>query len=513
MKRTDTDQPGLGIVYLVGAGPGDAGLMTVRGRELIARADAIVFDSSVNRSLLPEGARESGHPVLYFIGRRGRDRRKISGRQVEELLVRLAREGKRVVRLTGGDPFVFGRGGDEAQALYDASVPFEVVPGITAGIAAVSYAGIPVTHRGMGNSVTFVSGAEIPGRATTQTDWPALAKAGGTIVIYAAVQSIGAMASALLEGGMTGDIPAAAVERGTRRNQRTVTGTLANIADKVKGAGLDGPTTVIIGWPVILRDEMIWFENRALYGKRIIVADPGPLGTSLVELLSELGAEVLQLPPESIARLDLTPLRQAIAHLSDFQWLFFTSRNAVTIFWEQLLGNGRDSRALAGVAIAAAGAETAAALLERGIAVDVIPSRFTAESLMEAIRQRDDVAGARVLFVAPEGTDAGMANELSELGAEVTPIDAYRSFAHERTLRRVRRALQSEAADMVAFTTSASVRAFVSAAGSESMHRVRAASMADQVSETLREAGVEPECQAAEQTPGSLAAAIGRFLS
>jgi uroporphyrinogen III methyltransferase/synthase len=350
------DDIGAGIVYIVGAGPGDAGLITVRGRDLISRADAIVFDSSVNRSLLPEGARESGHPVLFFVGRRGRDRRKISGRQVEELLVRLAREGKRVVRLTGGDPFVFGRGGDEAQALYDASVPFEVVPGITAGIAAVSYAGIPVTHRGMGASVTFVSGTEVPGGSNTQTDWSALAKSGGTIVIYAATQSIGAIADALLDGGMPEEIPAAAVERGTRRNQRTVTGTLRSIADVVKTAGLDGPTTMIIGWPVILRDEMSWFENRALYTKRVIVADPGPLGTSLVDLLRELGAEVLQLPAESMARLDLSPLRQAMTRLSDFQWLILTSRGAVTIFWEQLLATGRDARALAGVSVAAAGA-------------------------------------------------------------------------------------------------------------------------------------------------------------
>jgi uroporphyrinogen III methyltransferase/synthase len=504
---------GAGIVYIVGAGPGDAGLITVRGRDLIARADAIVFDASVNRSLLPEGARESGHPVLYFVGRRGRDRRKISGRQVEELLVRLAREGKRVVRLTGGDPFVFGRGGDEAQALYDASVPFEVVPGITAGIAAVSYAGIPVTHRGMGASVTFVTGAEVPGGRDTQTDWSALAKSGGTIVIYAATESIGAIAEALLDGGMPEEIPAAAVERGTRRNQRTVTATLRRIADTVKTAGLDGPTTVIIGWPVILREEMSWFENRALYTKRIIVADPGPLGTSVVELLRELGAEVLQLPGESTARLDLSPLRNAMKRLPDFQWLILTSRHAVMIFWEQLLGSGRDARALAGVSIAAAGAETAAALLERGIAIDVIPSRFTSDSLLEKLRERDDVAGSRVLFVSPEGSDRDVLHELAEIGAEVTAIDAYRSFVDDRTIRRVRRALEGEAADMVAFTSVASVRSFVAAAGAESLQKVRAASIGESVSDALSDAGVEPECEAAELTAASLAAAIERTLA
>jgi uroporphyrinogen III methyltransferase/synthase len=221
-----------GTVFLVGAGPGDPGLITVRGNKLLESADAIVYDALANREFLPADAKITGHPELYDVGKRGGDKRSVSQSEINELLVRLARDGKRVVRLKGGDPFVFGRGSEEAQALNDAGVPFEVVPGVTAGIAAPAYAGIPVTHRGIATSVTFVTGHEDPAKSTTQTDWEALARVGGTIVLYMGVKTLPAIASALIAGGMPAEIPAAAIQWGTLSRQRTVAATLGTLAEK-----------------------------------------------------------------------------------------------------------------------------------------------------------------------------------------------------------------------------------------------------------------------------------------
>ena len=501
---------GAGIVHIVGAGPGDPGLITARGRELIDRADAIVFDSSVNRALLPEGARETGHPALYFVGRIPGSRRRIGSREIEELLVRLAREGQRVVRLSGGDPFVFGSGAEEVQALNDASIPFEIVPGITAGVAAVSYAGIPVTQAGMGASVTFVSGNEIPGETATPTNWAALAKAGGTIVVYSGKRSASSIAAALINGGMPEEMPAAAIERGTRRSQRTITATLATIAPKLKAAKMRGPTMLVIGWPVILRDEMKWFENRPMFGKRIVMAESGHVSGSAAERLRDAGAEVYELPAESVARLDLSPLREAITSLEHYQWVIFTSRNSVIVFWEQLLGSGRDARALAGLAVTAAGAETAGALLEHGIAVDLIPDRFTAESLIEKLRARDDVTGSRVLVVSPEGQNADLASDLAEIGAEVTVVAAYRPIPNDRISKRLRLAITKRKVDLVAFTSVPSVRAFAVAAGQSLARQIRAASISDAVTEALGAAGIEVACEASKPNADSLVAAIER---
>ncbi|MGK2962459.1 MAG: uroporphyrinogen-III C-methyltransferase [Gemmatimonadaceae bacterium] len=513
MKADDREAFGAGIVHIVGAGPGDAGLITARGRDLIERADAIVFDSSVNRALLPPGARESGHPDLYFVGRRRKESKRVSQRQVEELLVGLARSGKRVVRLTGGDPFVFGRGGDEAQALYDASVPFEVVPGITAGVAALSYAGIPVTHSGLGASVTFVSGREVPGRGATQTDWAALAKSGGTIVIYMGVKTVAAITEALLEGGMPGEIPAAAVERGTRKTQRTVTATLGDLAESVRISGLTGPAILVVGWPVILREEMSWFENRPLFGRRIVVADPESQSGVIAERLRDLGAEVLFVPERLVARLDLSPLREAVSRLDEYKWLVFATRDSVTIFWEQLLGSGRDSRALAGLSVVAVGADAAAALLEHGITVDVIPPGFTEESLIESLGERSDVDGSSVLFISPEGFDGLVADYFAGRGARLVTVDAYRSVANDAAVRRLRRALDRVAADAVVFLSTAAVRAYLAAAGEDSANQAPAASIGDRVTEALNAAGIEILCEASEPVSDALVAAIQRALA
>jgi uroporphyrinogen III methyltransferase / synthase len=505
-----TDQ---GIVFLVGAGPGDPGLITVRGKKLIETADAIVYDALANRDLLPPDAKETGLPELFDVGKRGGNNKSIPQSEINELLVRLAREGKRVVRLKGGDPYVFGRGSEEAQALNDSSVVFEVVPGVTAGIAAAAYAGIPVTHRGLSTSVTFVTGHEDPAKATTQTNWSALAKTGGTIVLYMGLKTLPAIAAALIEGGMSPDVPAAAVQWGTRSKQRTVTATIATIAGVAAAEGLTAPVITVIGWPVILRDEINWYENRPLFGRRIVVTRAAAQSTALVDKLAELGAEVLEMPAMRISRLDLTPLRTEMTRLGDYQWLIFTSQNAVSIFWEQLLGSGRDARTLALLAIAAVGPATAAALLERGIAVDVIPERFVAEGLLEKLRERDDITGARVLYVTAEGSREVLREGLEELGAEVIVVQVYRSLRDGAGANKLRRALESGSINAVTFTSASAVRGYVEAVGEELSLKAPAITIGPQTTEAVTLAGMDLLAEAEESTTDGLVVAVEKAFS
>jgi len=503
-----------GKVFLVGAGPGDPGLMTVRGKQLVDSADAIVYDALANPAVLPPDARETGMPELYYVGKRGGAgaRESVSQEDINSLIVKLAREGKRVVRLKGGDPFVFGRGSEEAQACNDATVPFEVVPGVTAGIAAPAYAGIPVTHRGLATSVTFVTGHEDPAKATTQTNWAALAKSGGTIVLYMGVKTLPAIARALIDGGMPREIPAAATQWGTLWKQRTIVSTLEKIADRAAAENLTAPVITVIGWSVVLREEIAWFEKRPLFGKRIVVTRATQQASALTVQLRDLGADVIEMPATQIARLDLSPLRGAMTKLRDFRWLVFTSQNAVAIFWEQLLASGRDARALAGLKLSAVGPATAGALLERGIAVDTIPERFVAEGLLEIMRARDDVSGSRVLYVTAEGARDVLPAGLRELGAEVEVIQAYRSISDGEGADRLARSIERGNVHLVTFTSGSSVRAYVEAVGADLATRVPAASIGPQTSEALRAAGIEVRYEAQESTIDGLVAAIARGI-
>jgi uroporphyrinogen III methyltransferase/synthase len=484
----------------------------VRGKKLVDSADAIVYDALANRALLPPDALETGLPELFFVGKRGGDSKSVPQDEINELLVRLAREGKRVVRLKGGDPFVFGRGSEEAQALAESSIPFEVVPGITAGIAAPAYAGIPVTHRGLATSVTFVTGHEDPSKATTQTNWKALAQAGGTIVLYMGVKTLPAIAAALIEGGMPPEIPAAAIQWGTVSRQRTVVATLATLADEAEKQGISAPVISVIGWPVVLRDEIQWFESRPLFGRQIVVTRAAQTSTALSDKLAELGADVIEMPATKIARLDLSPLREEMKNLDEYGWLIFTSRNAVTIFWEQLLGGGRDARALAGLKIAAVGPATAGALLERGIAVDVIPQRFVAEGLLEKLTERDDVSGARVLYVTAEGAREVLPDGLAALGADVHVIEAYRSIQDGASANSLKRALESGSVSAVTFTSASSVKSYVEIVGDELSLKSPGASIGPQTTEAITAAGIELLSEAEESTiDGLVAAVVGSF--
>ena len=502
--------PKPGIAYLVGAGPGDPGLLTVRGRELLDDCDAIVHDALANPALLTRADGDGTTPVLFDVGKRGGDERSASQDTINELLVRLVRDGKRVVRLKGGDPLVFGRGGEEAQALAEAALPFEIVPGVTSGIAAAAYAGIPVTHRGLSTSVTFVTGHEDADKTSPQADWSAIARTGGTIVLYMAVKTLPRIAKALIAAGLPGEIPAAAVEWGTHARQRTVVATLETLTDVMKAEGISAPVITVIGWTVVLRDEIAWFDQRPLFGKRIIVtrAEEGLARRGLGARLREMGADVIDAPTTRIERLDAAPMQEALERLDDFQWACFTSANGVRFFWDALRATGRDARALAGVKICAVGPMTAEALLHRGLAVDVVAERFVAEGLLEVLATRDDIFGTSVLYAAADGARETLPGGLEALGAVVERVPLYRSVPEPEGFARLRAALDERPADLVAFTSASSVRSFVEAVGTERAGEIAAASIGPTTSAAARDAGMTV---AVEADPSTLAALARRI--
>lgn len=500
-------QPG-GVVHLVGAGPGDPGLLTVRGRALLDAADAIVHDALVDPALLERRDPTRPPPELYDVGKRGGEARSARQEDINALLVRLAREGKRVVRLKGGDPFVFGRGGEEAQALAEAGVPFDIVPGVTAGIAAAAYAGIPVTHRGLSTSVTFVTGHEDPEKGTSQTDWSALARTGGTLVLYMGVKRLPEIVRRLVEHGMQEDMPAAAIEWGTFGRQRTVVATVGTLPDEMRRAGLAAPVVTVIGWPVVLRDEIAWFDRRPLFGRRIVVTRPME-SSALAERLRAHGAEVLAVPATRIEPIESPLADDAFDRLDEFDWLVFTSRNAVRYFWERLRRRGLDARALAHVKIAVIGSGTGEALLRCGLAADVVPERFVAEGLLEALREREDLVGARVLYLSAEGSRQVLPEGMETLGAAVEVVPLYRSVPHEaEAAEPLRTALAKDEVDLVTFTSASTVHGFVATVGEELARRVPAVSIGEVTSAAARDAGITVAREAAEATLDALVEAV-----
>jgi uroporphyrinogen III methyltransferase/synthase len=499
-----------GIVYLVGAGPGDPGLLTIRGRELLGSCDDVVYDALVSEELLASqlGDREVGR---HFVGKRGGDAGSVRQQEIEGLLVRLARAGRRVVRLKGGDPFVFGRGGEEAQALARAGIPFEIVPGVTAGIAGPAYAGIPVTHRGAATAVTLVTGHEDPDKGEPRTDWGALAQTGATLVLYMGVRTLSEVVRELLAGGRAPDTPTAVIERATFPSQRVISGTLATIAERTREAGVAAPAITIVGDVVRLRDEIEWFERRPLAGQRIVVTRARTQASSLSARLRELGAEVIEMPAIRIEPLDPMPLHRAVDRIREYDWVMFTSQNAVELVWCTMRARGLDARSVGHARIAAIGRATADALLACGLAADVIPERFVAESLVEALGRRDDVKGRRVLL--PRAADARdvLPEGLRALGAHVDVIPIYRTVLDGEGAARVAERLRAGDIDLVTLSSSSTARFFVDAVGVEAARVAPAASIGPVTSAAARALGLRVAVESEQSTiPALVDAIVGR---
>ena len=472
-----------GTVYLVGAGPGDPGLLTARAIELLGRADVVLFDKLIPREALGH-AREGAE--LVDVGKIGGGPQ-VPQAETERLILEHARAGRTVVRLKGGDPFVFGRGGEEAQRLLAAGIAFEVVPGVTSGIAAPAYAGIPVTFRGAASAVAFVTGHEDPAKPETAIDWEALARFPGTLVFYMGVKQLPRIAAKLIEAGRPGDQPAAIVERGTFPEQRSLAATLATLPDAAREAGVGAPAITVIGEVAALRDELAWFERRPLTGRTVVVTRARAQASALAARLRELGAFVVEAPA-----IRTEPLPIELPSFAQYELVCVTSPNGA----DRLLDEVRDARELAGPTIAAIGPGTARALRARGIEADVVPERAVAEGLVEALR---DTPVSRALIARAEEARDVLETALRERGAEVDVLALYRTVAEPIPDA-------PDTADYVTFTSASSVRSYLGSASLPAGARV--ISIGPATSGALREAGREPDVEAVVHTPDGLVEAL-----
>ncbi len=490
-----------GTVFLVGAGPGDPGLLTARALELIATADVILHDRLIPSSAL-DGAR--GDAELLFVGKEGGGP-SVPQDETEGLMVARAREGKSVLRLKGGDPFVFGRGGEEALTLRAAGIPFEVVPGVTAGVAASAYAGIPVTHRGVASAVALITGhtlkgtGESPDKEETAIDWDALAAFPGTLVLYMGVRRLPHIAASLIAAGRSPSEPAAVIEKGTLPDQRTVSGTLATIAETVEREGIRAPSITVVGPVAELAEKIPWLGPRPLRGRTVAVTRARAQASGLARRLEALGANVVQTPSIRVRSLDGPPLDP-----SPYDLICLTSPNGVHALFDRLAESGLDARSLAGATVAAIGPGTARALAEHGIAADVVPERFVAEALVEALA---DTPVERALVArASEARDV-LPDALRARGADVDVLALYETVAEPLAPTALQAARE---ADYVTFTSSSTVRFFLEAAGGDAgfSPATRIVSIGPVTSETLREHGLQPHVEAERHDIDGMIAAL-----
>jgi len=499
-RRGDADpHSGSGRVYLVGAGPGDPGLLTARALELIAAADVILHDRLIPSAAL-DGARADAE--LLFVGKQGGGEA-VPQEQTEALMVQRAKAGMTVVRLKGGDPFVFGRGGEEALTLRAAGIPYEVVPGITAGVAASAYAGIPVTHRGLASAVALITGHtqegtdDSPDKDETAIDWHALAAFPGTLVFYMGVRRLGAIADSLIAAGRSAEEPVAIVERGTLPDQRTVTGTLESIAELARREDVRAPSITVVGPVTALAERLQWRaggRQHPLSGRTVAVTRARAQASGLARRLRELGATVVQAPV-----IRTRPLPGPPPDLAPYDLVCFTSPNAVATLFERLSQAAhppRDARSLAGASVAAIGPGTARALAEHGLVADIVPERSVGEALVEALAE-ESVAHALVVR-AKQARDV-LPDALRARGAQVDVLALYETIAEPLSPRALAAARE---ADYITFTSSSTVRFFLDAAGGPGgdggglSATTRIVSIGPVTSETLREHGLEPHIEA-----------------
>jgi uroporphyrinogen III methyltransferase/synthase len=481
-----------GFVSLVGAGPGDPDLITIGGAARIAAADVIVYDRLANPALLRHARPDA---ELIYAGKLP-DRHTLTQDEISATLVEKGLAGKRVVRLKGGDPFVFGRGGEEAEALIAAGIPFEVLPGVTSAIAAPAYAGVPVTHRALASSFAVVTGHEDPSKDGTSIDWPKLATGVDTLIFLMGVGRLREIVARLIEHGRVASTPVAVVEWGTLPRQRTVSGTLATIVDDVARAEIGAPAVTVVGEVAALRDELRWFDKRPLFGKRVLVTRTRQQASDLSRALAAQGAEPVELPTiEIVPCADPHELESALTALrtSAYQWAIFTSANAVEVFFQHLREASLDARAFASAQLAAIGPGTADALARHGLRVDVVPDRFVAEGLLDTLAGRN-LRGQRVLL--PRAADARetLVEGLAAKGARVDELKLYRSEVPRDPDAEGLRRLRAGEIDIATFASSSSVRNLIEMLGGDAspLRDVMIAAIGPITAQAVRDAGLQP---------------------
>jgi uroporphyrinogen III methyltransferase/synthase len=497
-----------GKVYLVGAGPGDPELITAKGRRCIAEADVLIYDYLAAKALLGHARKDCER---IYVGKKGGDHT-LSQDGINRLIAEKARGGKIVTRLKGGDPFIFGRGGEEAEILEQAGVAFEIVPGVTSAIAAPAYAGIPLTHRQYTSTVAFITGHEDPTKNESNIDWQALATGIGTLVFLMGIKNLPKIVEQLRTHGRPAHTPVALVRWGTTARQRTVTGTLDTIVRRADEAGLKAPAVVVVGEVVGLRDTLQWFEKRPLLGKRIVVTRARAQASDLVQRLTRLGAECVEcptievVPPDSWQALD-----RALEALDTYQWLVFTSVNGVQCFFDRLFNNGLDTRALGHIKTAAIGPVTARRMRHFGLNTDIMPQNYRAESVVEAF-SKQKIQGAKVLLPRAKEARPVLPLELERMGANVDAVTVYKTIQNSEGSQELIEQLHSGRIDMVTFTSSSTARNFKALLPDESSDKLMApvtiASIGPITAETAEALGLKADIVANEYTIDGLCNAI-----
>ena len=498
-----------GTVYLVGAGPGDAGLLTLRGAELLARADVVVYDALVNADLLRLAPKTA---EIIYGGKRARDHA-IPQDELNSLLVAKAKAGKCVVRLKGGDPYVFGRGGEEAEELAAAKIPFEVVPGVSSIVAAANYAGIPITHREHCSSFSVFTGHEDPDKAESSLDWAQIARTPGTKIILMGVERIAAITQALIANGLDAKTPVAMVRWGTTGRQQSITGTLATIAGVVAETKFTAPAVTIIGGVVGLRKKLNWFEARPLFGQRIVVTRTREQASQLSSRLLELGAEVLEIPTIKIVPpTNVSDLKDALIGLNSYDWIVFTSPNGVTSFFDYFFKGFEDLRDIGGVRIAAVGPATAAKLKELHLKVDLIPEDYVASSIGKAFAAYESIENLKILLLRAEVANPELPGELEAMGAIVDDVACYRTVPETGDLNGAAERLLEAGADWITFTSSSTVENFHARFDLskllEKFPAIKLASIGPETSKAIKALDLKPALEPREHTIQGLVGAI-----
>jgi uroporphyrinogen III methyltransferase/synthase len=498
-----------GVVYLVGAGPGDTGLFTVRGAELLGRADVVVYDALVNPELLRLAPKSA---EVIFGGKRGKEQ-SISQAQLNQLLIKKAREGKVVVRLKGGDPYVFGRGGEEAEQLADAGLPFEVVPGVSSFVAVPNYAGVPLTHRDISSRITLITGHEDPGKEASTIDWPQVAKTPGTKVIMMGTDRIGQIAETLVREGMAPNTPVAMVRWGTTGRQHSIEGTLETIAQVAQREKIGPPTVAVVGDVVKLRSKLNWFEKRPLFGQRVVVTRTREQASQLSRKLNDLGAEVLEIPTIKLeAPSQREDLVDAMLELNSYDWLVFTSPNGVATFFEYFFRRFHDMRDIGGARIAAVGPATANKLKELHLQVDLMPDEALASNIGEAFREFESVENLKICLLRAEVANSDLPKALEAMGAIVDDVACYKTTPESEDLTGAAGKLLETGADWITFTSSSTVEHFHDRfdlpALVKRFPKLKLVSIGPETSKALKALELSPQVEAKEHTTEGLVKAL-----
>jgi uroporphyrinogen III methyltransferase/synthase len=503
-----------GKVYLVGAGPGDPGLITIKGIECLKQADLILYDGLVNPLLLEHVSSEVERTCRVAEG--CQNRRVLKQDEINQRLIAAAREGKTVVRLKGGDPFIFGRGSEEAAALRDAGIDFEIVPGITAATAAAGYAGISVTHRAYASAVALITGHEDPTKPDSSLDYEALSHFPGTLVFYMGLHNLKHIVSSLIQAGKAGETPAAAISRGTTPFQKTVQGTLQELPDLVQEAALVAPSLIVIGECVSLRDHIAWFEQKPLFGLRIGITRAEDQSETEIQQAIRLGAQPVLLPTIEISKpADQAPVDQAISRLEHYQWLVFTSANGVRYFMDRLWELGFDSRQLAHLKIATIGPSTAEALLAYRLRADLTPPQYRAEALAEALKPL--VAHQSLLWAGANRGREVLQTELAKVSATVEKVVVYENHDVAAWNTESLRLLESGEVDWVGLSSPSIARNFErllsDAARTQLGKSIKLASISPVTSQAALEAGLQIDAEAKDYHWDGIFAAIQEYRS